>query len=210
MKENSHDDRLMVALKVSKPLTGAPGVLASLIATEAAGLSAAGCSGGPVDGLGTVGELVNLSGAGGLGGPMSEGVPALNMSQVRGRVDKGHVRYALVSFAAQRPQELSTWHWLCAVYIKHCCSHHLMTIAQQCIAVRVELYPYSRVTVAYACDSCIVAECHVISVANGQLFMSLQCAKPFMLLLYGCTTLYVMRSSGGPRQCAWRGGLAGY
>jgi hypothetical protein len=82
MKEGSHDDRLMVALKVSKPLTGAPGVLASLIATEAAGLSAAGWSGGPVDGLGTVGELVNLSGAGGLGGPMPGGVPALNMSQV--------------------------------------------------------------------------------------------------------------------------------
>jgi hypothetical protein len=84
MKEGSHDDRLMLALKVSKPLTGAPGVLASLIATEAAGLSAAGWSGGPVDGLGTVGELVNLSGAGGLGGPMPEGVPALNMSQVGG------------------------------------------------------------------------------------------------------------------------------
>lgn len=84
MKEGSHDDRLMLALKVSKPLTGAPGVLAALITSEAAGPSAAGWSGGPVDGLGTVGELVNLSGAGGLGGPLPEGVPALNMSQVGG------------------------------------------------------------------------------------------------------------------------------
>jgi hypothetical protein len=89
MKEGSHDDRLMLALKVSKPLTGAPGVLASLISTEAAGLSAAGWSGGPVDGLGTVGDLVNLSGAGGLGGPMPGGVPALNMSQVGGSTHCG-------------------------------------------------------------------------------------------------------------------------
>eukprot|EP00882_Tetradesmus_deserticola_P006573 GHRQ01006917.1.p1 GENE.GHRQ01006917.1~~GHRQ01006917.1.p1 ORF type:complete len:1485 (+),score=562.58 GHRQ01006917.1:723-5177(+) len=91
VKEGSLNDRLLVALKVSKPLAGAPGVLASLIATEAAGLSAAGWSGGPVDGLGTVGELINLSSAGGPGAPVAGDVPVLDMSQVGGASARGEV-----------------------------------------------------------------------------------------------------------------------
>lgn len=83
MKDGTHEDRLVLAIKAVKPLIGAPRMLAGVIAAEAEGLSAAGWSGGPLDGLGGVGELVNLSTAGGLGGTGATNVvPGLAMDKV--------------------------------------------------------------------------------------------------------------------------------
>lgn len=68
MKDGTHDDRLVLALKVTSPMTGAPHFLSSLIAAEAEGQG-----GGTLDGSGLASGLATLSSGGALAPGLASG-----------------------------------------------------------------------------------------------------------------------------------------